>query len=173
MEQSPEPRKRPGLDITSEIFVFEDPERIKKTLSRIVRGLFAGIPLHPHPVNHHDLGHHHQVWPSAVHVRLCHRHSVSTDADTPGKPVWRPWSPLVIVSLAGVVTGDGIHDATIIILPITIALGSLVLSSPLFYWFDRLDSGFHRDDRHPGIPGNHHQQVQRALGDRRTSSSCS
>ena len=40
---------------------------------------------------------------------------------------------LVVVSLAGVATGDGIHDAAIALLPIIIALGSIVLSPPLFY----------------------------------------
>jgi len=131
MEQSPEPRKRPGLDITSEIFVFEDPERIKKTLNGLFGAFLVGsvsILILAVIVN----------WVTTIRlalgstvaftlVILIHRRGYPREASLVALIT------IGVVSLAGVVTGDGIHDAAIALLPIIIALGSIVLIRPLFY----------------------------------------
>jgi PAS domain S-box-containing protein len=131
MEQSPEPRKRPGLNITSEIFVFEDPERIKKTLNGLFGAFLVGsvsILILAVIVN----------WVTTIRlalgstvaftlVILIHRRGYPREASLVALIT------IGVVSLAGVVTGDGIHDAAIALLPIIIALGSIVLIRPLFY----------------------------------------
>jgi PAS domain S-box-containing protein len=131
MEQDSQPRKWAGLDITSELFVFEDPERIRTTLNRLFGAFLAGsIAV--------------IVLSLAIDWTMALRLSVISAVSfcfiilvhRSGRP--REASLLAIltitgVSLAGVVTGDGVHDASIILLPVIIALGSLVLSRPFFY----------------------------------------
>jgi PAS domain S-box-containing protein len=131
MEQAQGSRNRPGLEITSEIFVFEDPARINRTLNRLFLAFFLGsfallilsIIITWHTAIMLSLA-------SAVTfgvVILIHRRGHPRAASL------LALIAIIFFSLAGVVTGDGIHDATIIILPVTIALGSLVLSNGLFY----------------------------------------
>jgi len=131
MEQLPPSSRRSGLKITSEIFVFEDPRRINRTLNRLFQAFFLGslsililsIVIDWHIALMLSLG-------SAITFGIVmgiHRRGHPRTASL------LALSAIIIFSLAGVVTGDGIHDATIIILPVTIALGSLVLGRGLFY----------------------------------------
>jgi two-component system cell cycle sensor histidine kinase/response regulator CckA len=131
MEQSPEPRKRSGLEITSEIFVFEDPERIKKTLNGLFGAFLVGsvsILILSIIVN----------WGITIRLSLgaTIAFAIVILIHQRGYPREASLVALVsigVVSLAGVVTGDGIHDVAIALLPIIIALGSIVLIRPLFY----------------------------------------
>jgi PAS domain S-box-containing protein len=131
MAQPPEPRNRSGLNITSEIFVFEDPARIRKTLNGLLGAFFLGsvaILILSLVVD----------WVTTIRLALG-----STIAFAAIIVIHRRGHPreasllalitIGVVALAGVATGDGIHDAAIALLPIIIALGSIVLSPPLFY----------------------------------------
>ena len=132
MEQPPQQPKRSGLELTSEIFVFEDPERIKKTLNRLFGAFLLG-----------SLSIVILSWLIAWHIAF-KLSLASTVAFAAVIVIHRRGNPraasllalisITVFSLAGVITGDGIHDATIIILPVTIALGSLILGRGLFYW---------------------------------------
>ncbi len=128
MEQPPQ---RPGLEITSEIFVFEDPARINRVLSRLFLAFFLGsISILILSII--------SGW--QVPMKLSLGSTISFAAviliQKRGHPRAASLLALIAIiffSLAGVVTGDGIHDPTIIILPVAIALGSLVLGRVLFY----------------------------------------
>jgi PAS domain S-box-containing protein len=131
MNQEPQPRKRLGLDITSELFVFEDPERIRTTLNRLFGVFFLGsvsvivLAL--------IIG-----WNMAFRLSVISTISFGLiilmhRAGHPREASLLSLVTITAVALAGVVTGDGIHDAAIILLPVIIALGSIVLSRPLFY----------------------------------------
>jgi len=131
MEQTPQPQQRSGLEITSEIFVFEDPARINRTLSRLFWAFFLGslsIFILSIIIE----------WNMAIKLSLGSAITFGAVIGIQRRGHPRAASLLALItiiffSLAGVVTGDGIHDASIIILPVTIALGSLVLSRVLFY----------------------------------------
>ncbi len=124
-------RKGPGWDITSQIFVFEDPARIKRTLNAIFGAVLLGsisIAILAYLI----------PWETALKlsltsaacftgIMLIHRRGHPRQASL------LALATLTVVSLLGVVTGDGIHDAAIVMLPVIIALGSIVLSRPLFY----------------------------------------
>ncbi len=126
-----EKHQRSGLEITSEIFVFEDPARINRTLSRLFLAFFLGslsILILSIASGWH------------VPMKLSLGSTISFGAviliQRRGHPRAASLLALIAIfffSLAGVVTGDGIHDPSIIILPVTIALGSLVLGRELFY----------------------------------------
>ena len=131
MGQLPKPGNRSGLDITSDIFVYEDPKRIQKTLTGLLGAFFLGsvaILILSLAVG----------W--GVTIRLTLGSTIAFAAifiiHRRGHPREASLLALITlgaVSLVGVATGDGIHDAAIALLPIIIALGSIVLSPPLFY----------------------------------------
>ena len=128
MEQPPQ---RPGLEITSEIFVFEDPARINKVLSRLFLAFFMGsLSILILSIL--------SAWQVPMKLSLGSAISFGTVILVQRRGHPRAASLLALIaifffSLAGIITGDGIHDPTIIILPVTIALGSLVLGRILFY----------------------------------------
>ncbi len=128
MEQPPQ---RPGRGITSEIFVFEDPARINRTLSHLFLAFFLGsISIFILSII--------SGWQVPLKLSLGSAVSFGTVMLIQKRGHPRAASLLALIAiiffpLAGVVTGDGIHDPTIIILPVTVALGSLVLSNVLFY----------------------------------------
>ena len=123
--------QRSGLEITSEIFVFEDPARINRTLSRLFLAFFLGsisililsIIIDWEMATKLSLGSAIAFGAIILIQKRGHPRAASLLA----------LMAIIFFSLAGVVTGDGIHDATIIILPVTIALGSLVLGRILYY----------------------------------------
>ncbi|MCK9996806.1 MAG: PAS domain S-box protein, partial [Candidatus Krumholzibacteria bacterium] len=126
-----EKHQRPGLKITSEIFVFEDPARINRTLSRLFLAFFLGSIsiLILSIISGWEIS-----WKLALGSAISFAAVILIQRR--GHPRAASLLALIAIiffSLGGVVTGDGIHDATIIILPVTIALGSLVLSRVLFY----------------------------------------
>ena len=131
MAQPPLPPQRPGLEITSEIFVFEDPARINKVLSRLFLAFFLGsISIF---ILSSIIG-----WGAASKLSMASSVTFVAVIFIQRRGHLRAASLLALMaiiffSMAGVVTGDGIHDATIIILPVTIALSSLVLGRILFY----------------------------------------
>ncbi len=126
-----EKHQRSGLEITSEIFVFEDPDRINRTLSRLFLAFFLGsISILILSIN--------IDWGMAIKLSLGSAIAFGAiiliqKRGHPRAASLLALMAIIFFSLAGVVTGDGIHDATIIILPVTIALGSLVLGRFLYY----------------------------------------
>jgi len=132
MEQPPQPSEGSGWELTSEIFVFEDPARINKTLNRLFGAFFLAslsIVILAFIISWHiafqlALGSTAAFGIVILVLRRGHPRAASLLA----------LLSITIFSLAGVITGDGIHDAAIIIIPLTIALGSLVLGRTLFYW---------------------------------------
>jgi len=131
MEQPQRPRQGSGLELTSEIFVFEDPARINRTLNRLFWAFFLGslsifilsIIITWHMAIKLSLGSAISFGFVILVQRRGHPRAASLLA----------LATIVVFSLAGVVTGDGIHDAAIVILPVIIALSSLVLGKELFY----------------------------------------
>ena len=131
MATPPQQLKRHGLELTSEIFVFEDPARIKKTLDRLFGAFLLGslsILILAAIISWNiafwlSLG---STLAFAAAIAI-HRRGHARAASLLGLV------SIMVFSMIGVVTGDGIHDAAIIILPVTIALGSLVLGRALFY----------------------------------------
>ena len=131
MEQPQRPQPRSRLEITSEIFVFEDPARINRTLNRLFWAFFLGsLSIFILSII--------ITWTMAI--KLSRGSAISFGfvilvqrRGHPRAASLLALAAIVVFSLAGVVTGDGIHDAAIVILPVTIALGSLVLGKELFY----------------------------------------
>ncbi len=132
MEQPQQPRKRSGLAITSDIFVLEDPAHINRTLNRLFWVGFLGslsIFILSIIID----------WKAAIKLSLGSAivYGIVILIQRRGHPRAASLLALMAIiffSLAGMVTGDGIHDATIIILPVAVAMGSLFLSRGLFYW---------------------------------------
>jgi len=124
-------RKSSGWDITSDIFVFEDPARIYK----ILNGLFGIILVGSVAIALASLV---VSWQTAFRLSVISTLSFTAiifihRAGRPREASLLALFTITAVSLVGIVLGDGIHDTAIVLLPIVIALGSLVLSRALFY----------------------------------------
>ena len=159
MKQDQQPPRRQGLEITSDLFVFEDPKRVKSTLNMLFGAFFLGsisILIMAYFIGWHiafklSLA-------SAISfgiIILIHR------AADPGKPACWPWSPSRWFPLVGRHhrrrhSRRGHRPAAGHHRP-----GQHRPEPPPFLQPDHPDPELDPDHRHPGIPGGHHQQVQR------------
>jgi len=123
-------RDRLGRFFTSDVFVFEDPDRIRRTLHIILAALLAGstsIALYALAIG----------WMTTFRTAFAATLSfvVVTLLLRRGYP--RLASIIMLMSLLsavnyGVSVGDGIHDIAIIVFPAVIIIGSLLLSTRFF-----------------------------------------
>ena len=131
MDRPHEARNRSGWDITSELFIFEEPQRIRKTLDGLFGVIFLGsvsIAILAWIISW-DTAFFLSTTSTALFAAIIfiHRNGRSRVASV------LALATITSVSLMGIYLGDGIHDTAIVLLPIIIALGSLVLNRLLFY----------------------------------------
>jgi PAS domain S-box-containing protein len=121
---------RSGRFITSDVFVFEDPKRIRRTLYFILAGLLAGstsIALYAHAIG----------WIPAFRTSFAATMSFLVVMLLMRLGYLRLAGVVMLGSLLaattyGVYTGDGIHDVAMVIFPAVIVVGSLLLNTRFF-----------------------------------------
>jgi PAS domain S-box-containing protein len=123
-------RDRLGRLFTSDVFVFEDPGRIRHTLNLILAALLAGsvsISLYGFAIG----------WISTFRTAAAATLAFFVVLLLLRKGYPRLAGIVMLVSLLAAVTygvcvGDGIHDIAVIVFPAVIILGSLLLSTRFF-----------------------------------------
>ena len=123
-------RDRIGRLFTSDVFVFEDPDRIRRALWLILAAVFAGtmsIVIFSYAIG----------WMATFRTSLAAAISFLVVALVLRAGLTRLAGIVLLLAMLGavnygIVTGDGIHDVAIIVYPAVIIIGSLLLNTGFY-----------------------------------------